>query len=668
MALHVKVTEGIMGLFGRSTKGYGKKSTDDVVTSLLEGKASEGTNAAINPYKSTAPKKDITSTTDGILREEALGEGAESVIHHRFGKSGDATVLKQKFGGEDMRNQVYPDGNTSAAQSIGSAITGTGRRVSNALDFGKEAAARALGGQKQARNVLKDHAESLEGGLPGAAGATSTSAGEIGHTLLNQVEKIEAGHRAAYKNLGGLDTVDKPDFIIGGMHRLYNKYSFKKTTGGKGINKEEPSYLSGTDEGKGVLHEIETWITSIQEGSMTPSQAIRALRRRVGERSHVASAGQKNLPEQHDLQRLNKDMRSFFEEVVEQKAKSLKKTLPTLQRNLRQATKRGDTETAEAIKKQIWHAQTFKSQAEKVDQSFSRWKKLETKAKPGSGEMDAVALIKVMDKPDEASKLMNGLVNDMTNGVTRLSTFRKRVAAVEKVSGEVGLVAKVDYHLQQTMSHNLFQKDIQDGISTNFAKALNQKNGRDLMKSVWPEHKNLIDDWSYVMRRTADSAEGSSFLTRALSTMIGGGAGAAAAVAGVGVGVTMGVAGLVGTATYMGLQGLLKTKGFQNFAIKQFSKAPYERYKALGKLGDIIEKNGGDRVNAKRVLDWMVGAPIVLGVGSLALDYAEENKEFSISEEKYNRIQAKYGDKPAYTAEEEAESKSKYERIMNKYK
>lgn len=617
-------------------------------------------------------QQQLTGTTDDILEAEAV-TGAPDVANFQkqLGEGGELSPIQKKFGGEAMEHQVYPDGKPTVAQEIGSALTGVGRRLSNTKDFFKENIARQLGGQDEARAVISKQAESstATGGLKGASTATEDSVSSFLFNLKGEVEGIEGAFRTRYRALGDLSLKESKGSVSGAISKLMQKHGSKKTRTG-GADSTEPTFFAQSDEGKAMLGEMDEWLRAIDAGEMTETEVLRALRRRVGERTYATGKGGKDLPEQHAMQRLNKDMRKLFDDTLEAKGKELKKNLPILRRKHNEAVKRGDTETAAKLEKAIESAKGFAEKARAVDKDYSRYMSLKTKATPGSGDIDAVELFKMLDNPVSASRYLNGMVGDLTNGVTRLRQFRKRIEAIEKVSGDKGLSSKVESNLQETLAHKLFGKDIHgESIGTNFKAFLESKNGRTMMKEVWPDSADMIDQWSYVMRRTSDKANLSSWISRAFATYLGPGmaagllsGGGATVAAGATVGLAVGGAATIGTMVVIG--GMLKSQAFRNFAIKQFSKEPYKEYKALGKLGDILEKVGGNRENAKRVLDWMTGSTIVLGGANVAHDVLVVDPE---RDEKFNTLKAKYGGETKVTQEEIDATNDKYDKLLEQY-
>lgn len=607
----------------------------------------------------------LTGATDDILEAEAVA-GAPDVakFHTQHGEGGELSPIQKKFGGEAMEQQIYPDGKPTVAQEIGSAITGVGRRLKNTKDFFTENTARSLGGQDEARAVISQQAKSstATGGLKGASTANENSASSFVFNLGEEISSIEGAFRTRYRALGDLSLKDSKGSISGAISKLMQKHGVKKTRTG-GADNTEPTFFAQSDEGKAMLGEMDEWLRAIDAGEMTETEVLRALRRRVGERTYATGKGGKDLPEQHAMQRLNKDMRKLFDDTLGAKGKELEKNLPILRRKHNEAVKRGDTETAAKLEKAIESAKGFAEKARAVDKDYSRFMSLKTRSTPGSGDLDAVDLFKILDNDAAASRHLNNMLGDSTNGLHRLRQFRKKIEAIEKVSGKKGLSDKIDVNIQETLAHKLFGKDIHaQPLESTFKSMLESKNGRTLMKEVWPDSGDMIDQWAYVMRRTADNDNMSSFITRAFATYLGPGMAAGALTVGAGAGMLIGGVATFGTMAVIG--GALKSRAFRNFAIKQFSKEPYREYKALGKLGDILEKVGGNRENAKRVLDWMVGSTAVLGGANVAHEILVVDPE---RDEKFNTLKAKYGGETEVTQEEIDATNDKYDKLLEQY-
>ncbi|MCS5589403.1 MAG: hypothetical protein NZ824_05480 [Candidatus Thioglobus sp.] len=534
--------------------------------------------------KEALEQQQITGTTDDILEAEAV-TGAPDVVDFQLKPSPKTT----KYGGDAMEQQVYPEGK-SKLQGLGSAITGTGRRVSNTGDFLKESTARSLGGQDEAQAIVARHAKAGvdDGGLQGAASANSESAASFSHTLKGEIDHIDNNFRGRFRKLGNLTVPGKDNrFIETSINKVINKYRKNKA-------------FATSDEGKAMLGVMDDWIDGLKGGEWNQTEVLRKLRRYTGERSFSAGRGGKDLAEAPIIDRLNADMREVFMEAVSRKGFDRKRVLSTLRAQKKKAYLAGDETKVAKLDEQIEFNKKFLENAIKTDKDYSRYMRLKTKAQPGSGELDAIQILKTLDNPEASSKLLNSMVGDKTHGMVRIKEFRKRIEAIQKVSGREGLAGQVENHLQETLAHKLFNQDVTaTGVPNNFASFMSQKSGRDIMKSVWPKQEKMIDQWHYVMQRTSDKDQMGSFLSRMMATFLGGGAGF---VIGGPIGAAAG-----STGTLFVINGLLKSRPFQNFAIKQFSKEPYKPYKALGKLGDIIEKVGGDRVHAKQILDSMVG-------------------------------------------------------------
>ena len=524
---------------------------------------------------------DLVKGADKVLNEKDLVDSAPDVL--RFAEK---EIAEQGVHGKDaMIKQVYPEGSEQGVlQRVGNKITGTGRVLGDIIPSFKENSLRALGGAEQAEKVVAKHAQAStkEGGLRGAANISDNPAASFAQTIKNEVGAIDNQFTSRFNMIGDLKTKTNPNFVLEEVTKVINKYKKDK-------------YFATGEEGKAIIGGMNKHLNDLINGQYkSQTEMLRSLRRYTGERKHVANT--KNIAEKHTISALNEDVRKAFMKAVERKGQSRKKLIPILKEQRRKAYIAGDEAKVAKIEKQIEFNENFLSSAKKLDKEFSAYKSLQSKSKAGSGKLDAAEVFRALDDPLASSKLLDKILTDSIHGPQLLIKFRKQIAAIEKTSGREGLSAKVEQNLQDTLAHKLFKKDITPkDHSPTFMKFITSVDGRKMMKEVWPKSGGkggVIDQWAYVMNRTADKEQLGSYLTRMFATYLGPAAAAGMGIAGAGAGVAVSAGAAFGTMAIIG--GLLKSKQFQNFAIKQFSKDPYKPYQALGKVGDILEKAGLD--------------------------------------------------------------------------
>lgn len=540
----------------------------------------------------------LTSSTDNIINEKELVDSAPDVL-----KFAEKEISEQGTHGKDaMLREVYPEGNEQGIlQRVGNKVTGTGRVLGDAPDFLKEAAVRSLGGAQTAENIAAKHAKSSveDGGLMGAELISESPGRSFSKTIGNEIDVIDNQFTSRFNMIGDLKTKTNPNFVLEEVTKVINKYKNDK-------------YFATGEEGKAIIGGMNKHLTDLIEGQYkSQTEMLRALRRFTGERKFKANT--ENIAEKHTISSINDDVRKAFMKAVERKGQSRKKLIPVLKEQRRKAYVAGDEAKVAKIDKQIEFNKNFLGSAKKLDKEFSAYKSLQSKAKPGSGKLDAVDIFKTLGDPVAADKLLKSILTDAVHGPNLLIKFRSQISAIEKTSGNKGLLDKANRHLQDAFAHRLFKADVKKNSPPPFLSFMTNKDGRAMMKAVWPESKKMIDQWKYVLDRTKNKDEAGSFVTRMLGTYLGSGLATGMALSS--AGLTAGLAAGGGVLTMSLIAGLLHSKPFQNFAIRQFSKNPYKKYEALGKLGDIIEKAGGDRVLSKRVLDSIVGAGVVGGAG-----------------------------------------------------
>jgi len=343
-----------------------------------------------------------------------------------------------------------------------------------------------------------------------------------------------------------------------GFKEGFKKYNMQsKSQPNRIANKlEELTTKFHSQKGIPIVKDLEDIVKAIQNGEISPSKGLRKYRALTGRllTDSRRNMGPKELRNaEMSLKNLQNDSREVFRSQADIVGKDL-----------------GNPNFAKEVKA--------------LDDRYSRhfdFKK--NKAIFRAGEEG---------KNSEAHNLISRIQTNPKKAVHSIDEFHRDMKTLESLSGSKGFATQQMGNLKDAMGSHLFH-----GESSTFKNYITHPSGRAALKKLWPEHKKSFDDWGRIFKETETlSGNLSGWMSKVFGMALGGTVGAQGGSA---VGTL--ISGLGGA---LGASKLFNSKGFQTWAVKQFSKNPPKPSVALSALTKIMK---GDQASARRVLDTTLG-------------------------------------------------------------
>ena len=342
-----------------------------------------------------------------------------------------------------------------------------------------------LGGSQVAQEgVVKEGKDLLQ-----KAGGHSSSSEAASAGLNDEMATIASKFKEDFINLGELDV--RPQHINNFLQKIYD---------------------SGIKPGK--LDQVEDTIGLMQQGKMTPTDALRLIRELMGDAAY------------------NKDF------------KSIKKILIGLKED-------ADVLWSESAKR----AGKGKESAE-LNARYSDFLGIDKKIKDAKTE-------------GQVSNIIANITSSPRKSATLIKQYLEDINRIGKHSGNENFANDQLALLQSSMSEHLF-KD----TSNTFKKFVGTSSGRATLKQVFPDvNERTLKNWATILENSSLHGSASTFWGRMLMQTLGpmaGGAGVGLLIGGpVGSGVGSLVGGAMGFAAFAGI---LKSPKFQSMAMKVYAK------------------------------------------------------------------------------------------------
>jgi len=279
------------------------------------------------------------------------------------------------------------------------------------------------------------------------------------------------------------------------------------------------------DDGVNIPN-IKPILQDVERGLKSPSDALRLFRQYIGDTRFKASQGKGPMADQTELmQRWDLAVTDLFDTAANRAGKG--------------------------------------KQAAKIDTEFSKWQTFRGEAS------------KTLRSAKAETKMANQIKAVFADPSKSLGELRKLNTEIEKISkfsGVEGLGKEMKGFVQQAMKENFFE-----GGGTKIVKFAKSKTGRQTLKELFPDHKDVLDDFGDLLNKVEGHGSVPLFWGRLIPMMMAGGAGA-------GVGAAMGAtaAGIMGAVSLGMMQQALSSKAFRKMELKAYS----------GKNIDIKSVNG----------------------------------------------------------------------------
>ena len=337
-----------------------------------------------------------------------------------------------------------------------------------------------LGGSQVAQEgVVKEGKDLLQ-----KAGGHSSSSQAASAGLNDEMATIASKFNDDFKNLGELDV--RPQHINNFLQKIYD---------------------SGIKPGK--LLDVEDTVRLMQQGKMTPTDALRIIKQSIGDAA------------------FNKDFKAAKRILI-----GLKKDVDVLWNESAKRAGKGK-ESAE------------------LNARYSDFLGIDKKIRGASTE-------------GEVSNIIASITSSPRKSATLIKQYLEDINKIGKISGNENFAKDQVALLQSSMSEHLFSK-----TSSNFKSFVGTASGRATLKQVFPDiNTRTFENWAKILENSQKHGSASTWWARALAQTIGPAIGVGV---GSSVGGGMG-AGIGATAGFLIFAGILKSPKFQSMAMKVYAK------------------------------------------------------------------------------------------------
>ncbi len=309
---------------------------------------------------------------------------------------------------------------------------------------------------------------------------------------------------------------------------------------------------------------IKPILQDVEKGLKSPSDALRLFRQYIGDTRFKASQGKGPMADQTELmQRWDLAVTDLFDTAATRVGKG--------------------------------------KQAAKIDAEFSKWQTFRGEAS------------KTLRSAKAETKMANQIKAVFADPSKSLAELRKLNAEIEKISkfsGVEGLGKEMKGFVQQAMKENFFE-----GEGTKIVKFAKSKTGRNTLKELFPEHRDVLDDFGDLLNRVEGHGSVPLFWGRLIPMMLAGGAGA-------GIGAAMGptAAGLMGAASLGMMQQALSSKAFRKMALKAYSGKDIDTKSVNGMIKWLNAKG----FDGEKLRSQFLGTASGVSSGNIAQEVAPE--------------------------------------------
>ena len=304
----------------------------------------------------------------------------------------------------------------------------------------------------------------------------------------------------------------------------------------------------------------------LERGDIKPTEALRKIRSAVGGATTDNSSTIK--PFRSVFQRLDKEVRQIFKDSAKRTGKG--KEFDLIDRQYGEFMKVNN------------HAETQKLMKEDSSQAIKMLKSLSSTSK-GNESLLNEHNMRLQKLSDYSSTRVNDVLDESGNLIKPGESIRNQTLESSSAAAIRGV-----------LGDQMFSGESAKGFKT----YLSTKQGRDVLKKIYPQQKETVDRLSKVMEAAADKPGVGMFAMRLMTVGLTGGIAvsgqlASAAITGLG---------------YVAIETLLRSKWFATQAVKVFSRDKNKTGVEAIKLAGMLEKKGYSKEQANKILETMLGS------------------------------------------------------------
>jgi hypothetical protein len=296
-----------------------------------------------------------------------------------------------------------------------------------------------------------------------------------------------------------------------------------------GISSGELSGFAKALVSDGVdIPNIKTILQDVDKGLKSPSDALRLFRQYIGDTRFKASQGKGTMADQTELmERWDLAVTDLFDTAANRVGKG--------------------------------------KQAKAIDSEFSKWQTFRT---------EAARTLRGSKSETKLANQIKAVFADPSKSLAELRKLNSEIDKISKFSGVSTLSSDMRGFVQQAMKETFFE-----GGGTKIVKFAKSGTGRKTLKELFPEHKDVMDDFGDLLNRVEGHGTVPLFWGRLIPMMLAGGLGAGAgSVMGGAIGGTLGFASLAAMST------ALKSKAFRKMALQAYSSKNIDKKSVNGMI------------------------------------------------------------------------------------
>ena len=304
----------------------------------------------------------------------------------------------------------------------------------------------------------------------------------------------------------------------------------------------------------------------LERGDIKPTEALRKIRSAVGGATTDNSSTVK--PFRSVFQRLDKEVRQIFKDSAKRSGRGKDFNLI-------------DKQYSDFIKVNN-HAETQKLMKEDSSQAIKMLKSLSSTSRGNKALLDEHNT-RLQKLSDYSSTRVNDVLDESGNLIKPGESIRNQTLEDSSAAAIRGI-----------LGDQMFSGESAKGFKT----YLSTKQGRDVLKKIYPEQKETVDRLSKVMEAAADKPGVGMFAMRLMTVGLTGGIAvsgqlASAAITGLG---------------YVAIETLLRSKWFARQAVKVFGRDKNKSGAEAIRLAGMLEKKGYSKEQANKILETMLGS------------------------------------------------------------